>query len=128
MRIDRVNPATLHQNAAFAQIVVAEGVSKLITIGGQNAVDVTGAVVGDDLKTQTGHALHNVLDALDEVGATQENVIRLGIYIVQGQDSTQAYAAAQETWGRHSTAITVLIVAALANPEFLVEIEATAVL
>ena len=52
--------------------------------------------------------------------------MRLGIYLVQGHDAREAYAAAQRIWGPHPTAITVLFVAALGDPRFLVEIEATA--
>jgi 2-iminobutanoate/2-iminopropanoate deaminase len=52
--------------------------------------------------------------------------VRLGIYIVQDGDIQQAFAAAQEVWGPHPTAITVLRVAGLAHPSFLVEVEAMA--
>ena len=126
MKIEHLNPETMHRNPAYTQVVTVEGATKLVYVGGQNAVDAAGNIVGDDLKTQTEQALRNVLAALRAADATQENVVRLGIYIVQGQDVAQGYAGAQAVWGRHATAITVLTVVALGNPRYLVEIEATA--
>jgi enamine deaminase RidA (YjgF/YER057c/UK114 family) len=126
MKIEHLNPDTLHKNPAFSQAVTVVGPSKLVVVGGQNAVDAAGNIVGDDLGTQTEQALRNVLAALEAAGASQKDVVRLGIYVVQGQDVAEGYAAAQRVWGMHATAITVLFVAALGHPQFLVEIEALA--
>jgi enamine deaminase RidA (YjgF/YER057c/UK114 family) len=126
MKIEHLNPDGMHKNPAFSQAVTVEGPAKLVIVGGQNAVDAAGNIVGDDLGTQTEQALRNVLAALEAAGATQQDVVRLGIYIVQGQDVAEGYAAAQRVWGTHATAITALFVAGLAHPQFLVEIEALA--
>jgi enamine deaminase RidA (YjgF/YER057c/UK114 family) len=126
MRIEHLNPDTLHKNPAFTQVVTVEGPAKLVIVGGQNAVDTDGNVVGDDLATQTEQALRNLLAALEAAGASQQDVVKLGIYIVQGQDIGEGFAAAQRVWGMHATAITGVFVAGLANPRFLVEIEALA--
>ena len=126
MKIEHLNPDTLHKSPAFTQVVTVEGPAKLVIVGGQNAVDADGNVVGDDLGTQTEQALRNLLAALAAAGASQQDVVKLGIYIVQGQDIAEGYAAAQRVWGLHATAITGVFVAGLADPRFLVEIEALA--
>lgn len=126
MKIQHVNPASLHRNPAFTQVVSVTSASKLVFVGGQNGIDASGHVVGDGLESQTAQALRNVIAALEAVDASPSNVVRLGIYIIDGQDVRHAYAAAQAVWGAHPTAITVLVVSKLANPAFLVEIEATA--
>ena len=126
MQINHINPPILHQNPAFTQVVTVKGPCTLVFIGGQNAVDTKGNIVGDDLAEQTAQALRNVIAALETASAAPRNVVRLAIYLVQGHDARDAFAAARLVWGAHPTAITVLIVAALANPRFLVEIEATA--
>lgn len=128
VQIEHHNPETLHRNPAFTQVVTLKGASTLVFVGGQNGVDAAGNVVGDSLGAQSEQALKNVLAALAAVNATQKDVVRLAIYLVQGQDVREGYAAAQRVWGAHPTAITVLSVAALAHPRFLVEIEATAAL
>jgi 2-iminobutanoate/2-iminopropanoate deaminase len=126
MKIIHLNPDALFKNPAFSQAVSVEGAGKLIYVGGQNAVSADGKIVGDDLATQTEQALKNVLTALKAAGAAQEDVMKLTVYVLQGQPIQQAFAAAQRVWGRHPTAISVLVVAGLANPQFLVEIEAIA--
>lgn len=127
MAIQHHNPPTMHSNPAFTQAVTVDGPGTWIQVGGQNGVDASGKVIGDDLHAQTVQALRNVLSALEAVGASQEHVTRLGIYFT-GDDIAPGYAAAQEVWGRHATAITGLRVAGLGVPGAVVEIEATAFL
>ena len=55
-----INPETMASNPAFSQAVRIPAGHDLIVIGGQNGVDATGAVVGDDLKSQTRQALDNL--------------------------------------------------------------------
>ena len=48
-----INPETMASNPAFSQAVRIPAGHDLIVIGGQNGVDASGAVVGDDLRSQT---------------------------------------------------------------------------
>jgi 2-iminobutanoate/2-iminopropanoate deaminase len=126
MEIEHLAPEGLHHNPAFSQVIALQGPAKLIFVGGQNAVDASGALVGEVLGAQTEQALRNVLTALVAAGAAQANVVKLNVHVVQGAAVAEAFAAAQRVWGRHPTAITVLVVAGLANPRFLVEVDAIA--
>lgn len=126
MRIEHLNPEGLHQNPAFSQAVSVEGPAKMVYIGGQNGVNAEGQLVGESLEAQTEQALMNVLALLNAAGAAQEDVVRLMIYLVKGQDLDTAFEVAQPVWGPHPTAISVLVVEALAVPGALVEIDATA--
>jgi len=128
MDIEHLDPAGMARNPAFSQAVAVTGAEKLIFVGGQNGLKADGTMAGDTMREQSAQALRNVLTALEAAGASQENVTRLGIYMVQGQDAREGFAAAQEVWGRLATAITGFFVAGLARPDALVEIEATAVL
>jgi enamine deaminase RidA (YjgF/YER057c/UK114 family) len=126
MKITHLNPDSLHKNPAFSQAVTVEGQVKMIYVGGQNGITADGKMDGDDLGAQSERALINVLAALQAAGASQENVVKLTIYIVQGHDINFGFAAAQKVWGMYPTAISVLIVAGLANPQALVEVDAVA--
>jgi enamine deaminase RidA (YjgF/YER057c/UK114 family) len=126
MKLEHLNPDTLHKNAAFSQAITVEGPGKLVFVGGQNAVDAGGNIVGGDLGTQTEQALRNVLAALEAAGATREDVVKLGILVVQGQDIMEGFAASQRVWGTHATTLSFAFVAGLAHPQYLVEIEAIA--
>jgi enamine deaminase RidA (YjgF/YER057c/UK114 family) len=129
-QVSYLSPETLSHNPAFSQLVVVSGNARTIYVGGQDAVDATGAVVGQgDLAAQVKQVLHNLKAALAAGGATLEHVVKWNIYIVQGQSLEVGFAAFQQSAGRleHPPAITGLFVAALANPAYLVEIDAVAV-
>ena len=128
MQITHLNPANMHQNPAFSQAITVEGAAKLVFVGGQNGIDADGELVAEDLGAQSEQALENVLAALEAAGASQQHVLKLTISMVQGEDVNAAYAAAQKIWGPHPTTISVLLVAGLALPGALVEIDAIAAL
>lgn len=127
--IQFVNPASLSKNPAYSQAVTIQGSGKTIYIGGQNGVNKDHEVTGKgDLAKQTALALQNIETALEACGATVSNVLKLSIYIVQGQDLATGFQAAQPFLSKlsNSPIVTMLFVAGLANPDFLVEIEALA--
>jgi enamine deaminase RidA (YjgF/YER057c/UK114 family) len=124
--ITHVNPDTLHKNPAFSQATIAPS-GRTLYIGGQNGTDSEGQIAGD-AGEQTKQALRNVLAILDDVGATQADVVKLNIYLDQSVDVNAGFAASAEVWGMNPTAITVLKVASLGRPEALVELDAIAAL
>lgn len=128
MSIKRLNPDTLHKNPAFTQVAVVDKSSKLVYVGGQNAVNAKGEVVGDDIATQSVQAYKNVLAALEAAGATMADVFKMTIYMVQGQSFADGYAALTPLIDRKlpPPTVTGIMVAGLANPKYLVEIEALA--
>lgn len=130
MAVQYLNPETLHRNPAFTNVVVVTGSAKTVYVGGQNAVDVNGAIVGKgDIKAQTEQIFKNLQAALAAGGAQLEHVIKWNIYLVQGQPLQAGFEVFQQVWGRRPNppAITVVIVAGLAHPDFLAEIDAVAV-
>ncbi len=128
MKITHLNPDSLHKNPAFSQAVSVEGASRMLYIGGQDGVNAEGKLAGDDFATQTEQAYKNLLEVLKAANASQANVLKLTIYVVQGQDIRAGFAAAQKVWGAQPTAVSVLVVSGLAVPGALVEIEAIAAL
>lgn len=128
-QIQHINPGGLSKNPVFSQIVTTQGNGRTVYIGGQDAVNTSGEIVGKgDIATQTEQVMENLQIALSAIGANFENLVKLSIYVVQGQDMRQGFAASQKYLGTltNPPAISVLIVSGLANPGFLVEIDATA--
>ena len=129
-RVQHLSPDGLHKNPAYSQAVVVTGNVKTVYVGGQNAVDTAGTVVGKgDVRAQSEQALRNVETALAAGGAKLEHVIKWNVYLVQGQPLAPGYEAFQRVWGDRPNPpiVTMNFVAGLANPDFLVEIEAVAV-
>lgn len=128
--VEHLNPDTLHKNPAFTQVISVTGPVKTVYVGGQDAVDAQGNIVGKgDIKAQTRQVLINLRKALAAAGAEPEHIIRWNVYIVQGQSLRDGFEAFQQFWGHHPNppAITGVYVAGLANPDFLVEMDAVAV-
>ena len=125
-----INPDSLNKNPAFTNVVVVEGNVKTVHIGGQDAIDASGEVVGKgDIVAQTEQVLANVRAALAAGGAGPEHIIKWNVYIVEGQPLQAGFGAFQDAWPEVPAppAITGVIVSALAHPDFLVEMDAVAV-
>jgi len=129
LKVTRVNPDGLPVNPAFAQGVLVEQPQRLLFVGGQNAVTADGGIDGDDLATQTVRALRNVELVLLAAGGTLADVVSWTILAVEGHPLQEGFQAFRTVWSpAEPPAISVAVVAGLANPRFLVEISAVAAL
>ena len=129
-RVEYINPEPLHKNPAFTQVISVSGPVKTIYVGGQDAVDAQGIIVGkEDLKAQTAQVLANLREALAAAGAGPEHIIKWNMYLVQGQSLQDGFQAFQQFWGLRPNppTITMAYVSGLANPDFLIEMDAVAV-
>jgi enamine deaminase RidA (YjgF/YER057c/UK114 family) len=134
MPISLVNPEGLTKVDIYHQVSVATG-SKLVFIAGQVAIDADGNPVGKgDFAAQVEQCYLNVGTALAEVGATFDDVAKLTVYLVDWTPDkmpsfVEGVARASARLGVTPTApLTGIGVAALAEPDLLVEVEATAVI
>jgi enamine deaminase RidA (YjgF/YER057c/UK114 family) len=129
-QVQYINPGSLHQNPAFTNVVTVTGSVRTIYVGGQNSVDISGAIVGKgDFTAQSEQILKNIQAALAAGGAQLEHVVKWNMYVVQGQSLQEGFAAFQRIWGNRPNppAISMAFVAGLAHPDFLAEIDAIAV-
>lgn len=128
MVITRVNPDTLYKSPVFTQVATVDGPAKLIFVGGQNGIRADGTLAGQDIGTQAAQAYQNVVTALAAVGAGLDDVVKMTIYLVQGQSLQAAFAAVGggTGWAGAPPTVSGMFVAALTNPDYLIEIEAIA--
>lgn len=134
MAITLVNPDGLPESDVYRQVSVGTG-SKLVFIAGQVAVDAVGATVGEgDLTAQVERCYLNIAIALAAVGASFEDVAKLTVHVVDWTPDKmppflEGVSRAAAKLGFTPVAPgTLLGVAALAAPDYLVEVEATAVI
>src|SRR5579859_374116 len=73
--------------------------------------------------------LLNLRNALAAAGARPEHIIKWNVYLVQGQSLQAGFTAFRQFWGDQSNppTITGIYVSGLAHPDFLVEMDAIAV-
>jgi enamine deaminase RidA (YjgF/YER057c/UK114 family) len=130
MPIERLNPEALATPETYSQLVVAEG-ARLVFVAGQVALDRDGKLVGgDDLGAQARQVCRNIRAALEAAGAGPEHIVKLTTLVVDHRPELLSIIAAVrgEELGDIRAASTFIGVQALARPEFLIEIEAVAVL
>ena len=120
----------LLHNPAFSQVVAASGTRTIYTAG-QVSIDERGGLVGPgDLAAQTAQVMLNVGLALAVAGAGYADIVKITTYVVnyRPEDRTVVGKARAPFFaGGTPPASTLVGVAALAMPEWLVEIEAVAV-
>lgn len=129
MAVQLINPDELRTHTSFTQVAAATG-SQLVFVAGQVAEDAHGNLIGrDDHATQSRQAFANVGRALAAAGARPQQVPKLTIYVVHLRPEylPDISAARAEVFGDHKPADTVLGVQALAEPGYLIEVEAVAV-
>lgn len=124
------NPDTMHRNPAFSHAVSVGADARTVYVGGQNATDANGTLVGEnDLFAQTVKTLENLQTVLADANATLHDVVKWSVFVVEGQSAMDGLRAFGTVWGQQPNppAITVAFVSGLAIPGALVEIEAIAV-
>ncbi|MFK7604137.1 RidA family protein [Deinococcus sp. SM5_A1] len=103
-------------------------VGNVIHVAGITAT-VNGEVVGvGDTRTQTRVILGIIRGALEQAGATLENVVRTRIFVTDISRWEEVGRAHGEVFGAIRPAATMVQVAALIDPQHLVEIEAEAII
>jgi len=128
--VRHMSPEGLHRNPAFSQVVEVDGPHRTVYVGGQNAVDAEGGLVGPgDLAAQAAQVATNLEIALEAAGAGIEHVVKWTVYLVEGQSPLVGFQVFGERWGQlaNPPTISVVVVAGLAHPHFLMELEAVAV-
>lgn len=126
-----LNPETMHANPAFSQGIIIPAGMRTLIIGGQNAVDEKGEVVGKgDIAAQTTQALDNMIKVLNAAGGTLDNLVRVGLLLRDDADLRAGFSAWMAKAGqlKNPPTVTAAFVSRLATPDYLIEIEATAVL
>lgn len=130
MSIEFLNPPWLCPTYGWTHVVSATG-GKTIHVSGQVGINERGEVIGcGDLRAQTEQAFHNVAVALAAAGATFRDVVKTSLFVVGLKP--EYVPIIREVRGRyvsadHPPASTLVGVFALIGPDWLIEIEAVAV-
>jgi len=101
-------------------------VGDLILLSGQAAIDADGRLVGvGDFDAQAEQVFANIARVLEAAGSSLDRVIKVTIYLTD-MGNFPKIVQLRERWGTPYPADTIVEVKALALPELLIEIDATA--
>ena len=125
-----LNPNSLFSSLpyGFSQVVIASG-RKMVFVSGQTAWDARKNIGGgDSVLEQARQAFRNLEKAMEAAGGTLKDVLRIYVVDYQAESATAVGIVLREFFSpENPPASTWIGVSALAVPEFLIEIEATAV-
>jgi enamine deaminase RidA (YjgF/YER057c/UK114 family) len=111
----------------FAGMSQAVRAGDVVTISGQVALAPHGLVGEGDARAQAEQCFDNIDGLLAAAGARREDVVKLTCFLVDAGDYS-AYAAAKAArFGEVAPCGTCVVVSALLDPRFLLEVEAVAV-
>ncbi|MBI3329854.1 MAG: RidA family protein [Nitrospinae bacterium] len=121
-----LNPDTMSQPRGYTQVVK---VHNTVYIAGQVGVARDGSVVGKgDPEAQARQVWRNLEAAVTSVGGTLQNIVKTTTYVTNINYAAAVRKVREELYQASSPPTsTLLVVAGLANPDFLMEIEAIAV-
>ena len=131
MHVQYLNPPTLCPTFGWTHVVTVTG-GKTVYISGQVGINEYGTFVGKgDLGAQTDRAFRNIERALAAVGATFQHVVKTSLFVVGLKpehvpvirEVRSRYVSAE-----HPPSSTLVGVSALVGPDWLIEIEAIAVI
>jgi enamine deaminase RidA (YjgF/YER057c/UK114 family) len=131
MSVEHLNPDGMYQSPIFSQGIIMPANARILLIGGQNGVNEKGEIVDKtDVGKQTERALANMQKVLDAAGASIKDLVKVTIVLHQDADLRAGFTAWMKVWGNNTNppVVTALRVPGFANPDFLIEIEAQAVL
>jgi enamine deaminase RidA (YjgF/YER057c/UK114 family) len=133
MSKEYINPASLFASLkyGFSQIVTSTS-RRTVYLSGQTPFNAEEKVVGANRREQMQQCLKNVKTALEAVGGSLKDIVSLRIYMVNYDPDTEGNVIAEGLKeffpGAHPPATTWIGISSLAVKDFLIEIEATAVL
>lgn len=110
----------------FAQVVRTGNV---VYIAGQTSVDGDGNLVGKgDIEVQARQVFRNLEKCLEAAGADFDHVVKLNIYSTDLDAHREVISRLRREYFREPVASTTVQVPRLVHPDWLVEVEAVAVL
>jgi enamine deaminase RidA (YjgF/YER057c/UK114 family) len=125
--ITRLRPDGLVHSPAFTHVAVVPPGATTIHVGGQNAVDAEGVLVGgDDVAAQTRRVMENLRCALAAAGASVHDLVSVVVVILDTADLAAAYPAAAAGLEGAAPLVQVVRVAGLSVPGALLEVSAVA--
>lgn len=126
VNVTHTNPTTVRAPTGYTHAVEVTHAERRVVISGQVGMAVDGSVPNTG-EGQIAQAFANLRAVLDAVGMGTENIVKTTVFLTDRALLPSYRAARAMVLGDHAPASTLLFVAGLADPRFVVEIEAEAV-
>ena len=115
-------------NGHFSQATVTEAKGRIVFISGMTARRPDGTIAGPgDIEAQTRQVCENVKAAVEAAGGTMDDICRVDVYVRNIEHFDAIHKVRQAYFKPPAPASTMVEVAKMTSPEYLIEISAIAV-
>ena len=113
----------------FSQAIAIEAKGKLVFISGMTARRADGTITGvGDIEAQTRQVCENIKAAVEAAGGTMDDICRVDVYVRNMEHFDKIHKVRREYFGSPPPASTMVEVTKMTSPDYLIEINAIAVL
>ncbi len=122
---DRIGTPTGH----FSQATITEARGRLLFISGMTARKADGTIAGvGDIEAQTRQVCENIKNAVEAAGGTMDDICRVDVYVRNIEHFDKIHKVRREYFKAPPPASTMVEVTKMVSPDYLIEINAIAVL
>jgi enamine deaminase RidA (YjgF/YER057c/UK114 family) len=123
-----ITPEGMHKPTGYSHAIKKSGTP--VFIAGQVALDAGGQIVGaGDVEAQTEQVFKNLRGVVEACGGTIADIVKITVFTTDIAHRAAIGAARNQVFGDGPyPASTFLVISSLAQPQFLVEIEAVAII
>jgi len=112
----------------FSQAIVTEARGRLVFISGMTSRRADGTIAGiGDIEAQTRQVCENVKSAIEEAGGTLDDIVRVDVYVRNMEHFDAIHKVRREYFKAPAPASTMVEVCKMTSPDYLIEINAIAV-
>jgi 2-iminobutanoate/2-iminopropanoate deaminase len=113
----------------FSQATVIEARGKLVFISGMTSRRADGTIAGiGDIEVQTRQVCENLKAAVEAAGGTMDDIVRVDVYVRNMEHFDQIHKVRREYFKAPAPASTMVEICKMTSPDYLIEINAIAVL
>src|SRR5215216_2356844 len=124
-----VSPKLRQPSGHFSQAISVRGAGKLVFISGMVANSADAPVVGiGDIEAQTRQVCENLKAAAEAAGGTLDDICRVDVYVRNMEHFDAIHKVRREYFKAPAPASTMVEVCKMTSPDYLIEINAIAVL
>jgi 2-iminobutanoate/2-iminopropanoate deaminase len=113
----------------FSQAIVTEARGRLVFLSGMTSRRPDGSIAGiGDIEAQTRQVCENLKAAVEEAGGTLDDIVRVDVYVRNMEHFDAIHKVRREYFKAPAPASTMVEICKMTSPEYLIEINAIAVL
>ena len=130
MKKQQIRSAKLREPSGhFSQAIAIEAKGRLVFISGMTARRADGTIAGiGDIEAQTRQVCENIKAAVEAAGGTMDDICRVDVYVRNMEHFEKIHKVRREYFGAPPPASTMVEVTKMTSPDYLIEINAIAVI